>query len=79
MLQKFILRPGINTQLSATLDEGGYSDGNLVRFPYGVPQPVGGWTRFFATAVQGIARALLGWTTLAGVNYLGSAPTRRCS
>ena len=77
MLQKFTLRPGINTQLSATLEEGGFSDGNLVRFPYGVPQPVGGWTRAFATAVVGMARALLGWTTLGGVTYLGIGTDKR--
>ena len=63
-LRQLALNPGINRQLSPTLEAGGYSDGNMVRFPYGVPQPIGGWSLFNQTALRGIARALHAWSQL---------------
>jgi len=64
-LQKVQFRPGINRQATATLDEGGWTNGNLVRFRDGLPQPIGGWTRMIGTVFPGVCRALRAWATLA--------------
>ena len=65
-LVKPILRPGINKQLTAYLNEGGYSDGNLVRFEDGLPEKIGGWVKLTDSTVDGVARGLIAWVTLAG-------------
>ena len=79
MLKTLTLRPGIDKQISPTLDEGGWSDGNLVRFPYGVPQPIGGWQRFSQLLVQGVARALHAWSQLDATRNLAAGTNLRLS
>jgi hypothetical protein len=70
-LAKITLRPGINKQLTATQNEGGYTDGNWTRFRDGLPQPVGGWAKTVAATFQGMCRGLHAWTTLAGTQTMG--------
>lgn len=41
--QKVILKPGINVQKTKLLNEGQWSNGNLVRFREGLPEVMGGW------------------------------------
>lgn len=79
MLKTLTLRPGVDKQISPTLDEGGWSDGNLVRFPYGVPQPIGGWQRFSQSLVQGVARALHAWSQLDATRNLAAGTNLRLS
>ena len=43
-LAKFIFNPGINKEGTAYTAEGGWFDGNLVRFRKGLPEKIGGWT-----------------------------------
>ena len=69
-LTRINIRPGINKQMTATLNEGGWSSGNLVRFKDGLPQPIGGWAQTLVTVFSGICRKLHSWTTLASVNLL---------
>ena len=70
-LQKIQFKPGIVRDLTAYTTEGGWYDGNLVRFRLGFPQSVGGWQRFSNNTYLGIARSLMGWSTLAGQYYIG--------
>jgi hypothetical protein len=70
-LQKIQFKPGIVRDLTAYTTEGGWYDGNLVRFRLGFPQSVGGWERFSNNTYLGIARSLMGWSTLAGQYYIG--------
>ena len=63
-IQKLNFRPGVNTQLSKTANEGGWSDSNLIRFRDGLPQKIGGWVSFLSTAITGIARAVWTWQQL---------------
>lgn len=70
-LQKIQFKPGIVRDLTAYTTEGGWFDGNLVRFRLGFPQSVGGWQRFSNNTYLGIARSLMGWSSVAGQYYIG--------
>jgi hypothetical protein len=70
-LQKIQFRPGIVRDLTAYTTEGGWYDGNLVRFRFGFPQSVGGWQRLSNSTYLGTCRSLLGWSTLGGQYYVG--------
>jgi hypothetical protein len=63
-LVSITLRPGINRQITPTLNEGGFSDGDRVRFPYGVPEAIGGWQKAYPSKINGICRGLHAWSTL---------------
>lgn len=65
-VQKVIFRPGIDRQASATQNEGGWTDGDKVRFRAdGQPQPIGGWAKLLKTPFAGVCRAIHTWATLA--------------
>lgn len=70
-LTKLVFRPGINRETTAYANEGGWWDGNLVRFRAGKPESIGGWTRYTNTQMLGTGRALLTWTALDGTIYTG--------
>ena len=70
-LQKIQFKPGIVRDLTAYTTEGGWFDGNLVRFRLGFPQSVGGWERFSVNTFLGVCRSIMGWSTLAGQYYMG--------
>ena len=77
MMQKLKLAPGINRQLTGSLLEGGWSDGNLVRFKDGVPEPVGGWQRVSPKTYDGVCRGMHGWVQLNGIRDLALGTHRR--
>lgn len=68
-LTKLAFRPGINRETTAYANEGGWWDGNLVRFRAGKPETIGGWTKFTRDPTLGTGRALMTWTTLDGTVY----------
>jgi len=70
-LQKLILKPGINREGTRYTNEGGYYDGDKIRFRQGTPEKIGGWTRLSASTYLGVARSLHNWVNLAGANYIG--------
>jgi hypothetical protein len=70
-LQKIHFKPGIVRDLTAYTTEGGWFDGNLVRFRLGFPQSVGGWQRFSVNTFLGVCRSIMGWSSLAGQYYMG--------
>lgn len=57
-------RPGINKTDTSLQNEGGYSDGNRVRFYQGQPQPIGGWEEYDAVQYDGRARGAHAWKNL---------------
>jgi hypothetical protein len=73
------LSGGVNAELTPTLNQASISASNLIRFKDGLPQKLGGWTKFYAAPISGTPRALHAWEDLAstthlgvgGVNYLG--------
>lgn len=65
-LQKLQFKPGFIRDLTAYSNEGGWYDGNLVRFRLGFPQSVGGWIKYTTAQFLGTCRAIFPWNTLSG-------------
>lgn len=70
-LQKLQLRPGLNREGTDYSNEGGYFDGDKIRFRSGFPEKIGGWIRLNANYFLGMCRSLWNWTTLQNDNLLG--------
>jgi hypothetical protein len=70
-LQKLQFRPGLNREGTDYSNEGGWYDGDKIRFRSGFPEKIGGWTRMATSQFLGLARALWNWVILSGANYLG--------
>ncbi len=76
-LQKFLFKPGIDKETTSYTNEGGWFDSNLVRFRKGVPEKIGGWVKRTSNTFISKARALLGWTALNGIKYIGIGATQK--
>jgi len=76
MLQKLGFLPGFNKQLTSTGAEGQWTGGDNVRFRYGSPEKVGGWSQLGATNLTGAARALHHFDNNAGVKYAAIGTNR---
>lgn len=70
-LQKLQFRPGLNREGTDYSNEGGWYDGDKIRFRSGFPEKIGGWTRLSNDQYIGVARSLWNWIDLDGSNYLG--------
>ena len=70
-LQKFLFNPGINKEGTDYTAEGGWFDGNLMRFRKGFPEKIGGWEKYLPDSFEGTGRKLHGWVTLDGTKLLG--------
>ena len=70
-LTKLQFRPGINREITAYSNEGGWVDCDKVRFRFGYPEKIGGWEKYGSNSYVGSARALHNWIALDGSNYLG--------
>jgi len=70
-LQLLQFRPGINREGTTLANEGGWYDGDKIRFRSGYPQKLGGWQPISSNTYLGTARALINWVTLQGYNLLG--------
>lgn len=69
------LRPGVDVEKTYTLNEAGISACQLIRFKEGLPQKLGGWTRYFPFTFSGLIRALHAWGDLNGVERLAVGST----
>ena len=76
-LQKFLFKPGIDKETTSYTNEGGWFDSNLVRFRKGIPEKIGGWVKRTSNTFISKARALLGWTALNGIKYIGIGATQK--
>ena len=70
-LKKLEFRPGLNREGTDYANEGGWYDGNKIRFRSGFPEKIGGWSRLSSNQYLGVARSLWNWEALNGSNYLG--------
>jgi len=70
-LTKLQFKPGIISDVTSYTNEGGFVDGNLVRFRLGFPEKFGGWVKRTSNTYQGKARRLHNWVALDGSDYLG--------
>jgi len=69
MLQKLGFAPGFNKQVTETGAEGQWFDGDNVRFRYGTPEKIGGWTQLGEDKLTGSARAIHQFENKASVKY----------
>tara|TARA_Y100000992_G_scaffold79676_2_gene50573 strand:+ start:2628 stop:4520 length:1893 start_codon:yes stop_codon:yes gene_type:complete len=76
-LQKFVFKPGINKELTAYSNEGGWFDSNLIRFRKGLPEKIGGWAKRTSSTFTSRGRALHAWTALSGTQYVGIGATQK--
>jgi hypothetical protein len=76
-VSKILFNPGINKELTELMDEGGWADGNLVRFRKGLPEKVGGWEKTFNSSYAGTGRAITAWVALDASKYLGLGTTTK--
>jgi hypothetical protein len=74
MLQKIVLRAGINKEITRYSGEGGWRDCDKVRFRKGFPEKIGGWQRLSLPTFLGTCRSLFEWSTLGGA-ILGGVGT----
>lgn len=70
-LTKLQFRPGINRETTSYANEGGWFDGDKIRFRFGVPEKIGGWESVTTNTFLGTCRALKPFVALSGSQYLG--------
>ena len=70
-LQPLDFNPGINKESTSYTAEGGWFDGNLVRFKKGYAEKIGGWEKYNLVSYEGTGRKLHNWVNLAGTKLLG--------
>jgi len=70
-LQKLNYRPGINREGTNYSNEGGFYDGDKVRFRSGQAEKIGGWTQVSNNQYLGACRNLWIWQALSQANYIG--------
>ena len=64
-------RPGIVSDITSYSAEGGFVDGDKVRFRFGFPEKFGGWEKYSPNTYLGSARRLHNWVALDGSDYMG--------
>jgi len=64
------IRPGFNKQVTETGAEGQWTDGDFVRFRYGLPEKIGGWEQITNSTLVGAVREQLVWADLDGRKYV---------
>jgi hypothetical protein len=71
MLQKLNFKPGFNKQVTESGGESQWVDGDFVRFRYGLPEKIGGWSQLTGSnrTLPGAARSQHTFTSLAGEKY----------
>jgi len=69
MLQKVNFQPGFNKQVTATGGEGQWVDGDNVRFRYGTPEKIGGWSQLGSVQITGRTTAIHHFVNTSGIKY----------
>ena len=64
------IQPGFNKQVTEVGAEGQWTDGDFVRFRYGLPEKIGGWAQILSNTVVGAAREQFAWADLDGRRYV---------
>jgi len=70
-LTKVQFKPGIISDVTSYTNEGGWFNGDKIRFRLGFPEKIGGWTKQSANTYLGNARDLHNWVALDGSDFLG--------
>jgi len=67
---KLQFKPGMNRDQTNYSNEGGWWDGNRIRFLSGYPQKIGGWAKAAPTSFYGVCRQFWNWVTTYADNFL---------
>ena len=72
MLQKLNFKPGFNKMVTDSGGESQWVDGDFVRFRYGLPEKIGGWSQLTNAnkTLPGAARSQHAFTSIAGERYV---------
>ena len=70
-LSKLQFKPGVNREITAYSNEGGWFDIDNVRFQKGYPEKIGGWQKRSSNSFLGTCRALHPWVSLSRDQYVG--------
>jgi len=70
-LSKLQFRPGFVKDATDYANEGGWFDGNKVRFRMGFLEKLGGWSKLSQQSFLGVCRRLIAWTDLSGTRNIG--------
>ena len=70
-LTKLQFKPGVNRETTSYTNEGGWFDADKVRFRFGFPEKIGGWTKHTSVTFLGTCRALHSWKALDGTEFIG--------
>ena len=78
-LLRLFLKPGVDKQNTEYGAEGGWVDSDYVRFRYGLPEKIGGWTEFGNTLVNfvGSTSEIFAWNALDGSPYAALGTNRK--
>ena len=78
-LLRLFLKPGVDKQNTEYGAEGGWVDSDYIRFRYGLPEKIGGWTQFGNTQVNfvGSASDIFTWNALDGAPYAALGTNRK--
>ena len=70
-IQSLKFKPGVISDITSYSNEGGFIDGDKVRFRFGFPEKFGGWEKYSPNSYQGSARRLHNWVALDGSDFMG--------
>jgi hypothetical protein len=69
MLQKVKFAPGFNKQVTSVGGESQWVDGDNVRFRYGTPEKIGGWSQLGSVQITGRTTAIHHFVNTSGIKY----------
>ena len=64
-------KPGINRESTSYSNEGGWFNGDTIRFRFGNVEKIGGWSTYSDNTFLGTCRALFSWVALDATKFLG--------
>ena len=70
-LNKIVFKSGIVSDITPYSNEGGFVDGDKIRFRLGSPEKIGGWEKYSLNTYLGSARRLHNWVALDGSDFMG--------
>ena len=76
MLQKVKFAPGFNKQVTSTGGESQWVAGDNVRFRYGTPEKIGGWSQLGSVDITGRSTAIHHFVNTSGIKYAALGTNR---
>lgn len=66
-LKKLAFKPGVNRENTRYTTEGGWYQGDKIRFRQGNPEKIGGWQRISDNQYLGVCRIIWSWSSYVGL------------